>query len=86
MKSVTWPLYLFNLATCFCAMGSCSSRHLIVEEVLGESVKLSLLEYRHVLRILTEKEMIMKAISKLTAILSKASILVLLIKCIQNEF
>ena len=75
MKSVTWPLYRFNLATCFCAMGSCSSRHLIVEEVLSESVKLPLLEDEYVHRILTEKEMIMKAISELSAILSKTSVL-----------
>ena len=68
MKRVTWPLYLFNLATCFCAMGSCSSRHLVVEEVLGELVKLPLLQDEHVLRILTEKEMIMKATPELTAI------------------
>ena len=86
MKIVTWPLYRFNLATCFCAMGSCSSRHLVVEEVLSESVKLLLLQDEHVLRILTEKEMIFKAISELTAILSKASVLVLLIKSIENEF
>ena len=86
MKSVTWPLYRFNLATCFCAMGSCSSRHLIVEEVLSESVKLPLLEDEYVHRILTEKEMIMKATSELTAKLSKASVLVRLINCIQNEF
>ena len=28
MNIYTWPLYRFSLATCFCAIGSSSSRHL----------------------------------------------------------